>query len=120
MAIPASAIIWEDGPMDTRDRLDFVAQFGGLLEANEIIETAEINPLAEAVAVGLVLLRDAQHGPWIANDNNIEFWVEIAEDKQQDNIFNSSVSLPIEITINTNAVPPRRFQRTFVIKAGQR
>ena len=118
MTIPSGAIAWAQ-PLDPSDRADYIVQMGSLLEEGEIIASATVRPLPEAVALGLVIIEDEDHGPWIANDTNIELWFEIVEELREAAIFKSTALLPIEITIDTDADLPRRFQRTLVLKVVQ-
>lgn len=119
MAIPPGAAIWLQ-PFDPSDKLDYVAQFGDLLAESETIVSFTATALAEAALLGLTILDDDAHGPWIANDTNIELWFEVAVEERANIAFSGAgASLGVEITITTDAVPPRRFQRTFVLKALQ-
>jgi hypothetical protein len=118
MAIPPGASVWAE-QMDPTDRLDYAVQFGDLLRANEKILTASIVLLAEAVALGLTIIQDSTHGPWIADDTALEMWFQIDPLVQNDAAFVPGASLPLELTINTDASPPRRFQRTVVLRVMQ-
>lgn len=115
MAVPTGAVAWAQ-PLDPSDRADYVVQLGALLTGGEIIETATVTLLPEAVALGLTLLQDAQHGPSIADDTNLEMWFEIDDELRENTAFRSGADLPIEISIVTSATPERRFQRTMVLK----
>ena len=118
MPIPAGAITWAQ-PLDPSDRSDYIVQLGPLLKGGEIIATASIVLMAEAVALGLTLIEDAEHGPSIANDTNLEMWFEIEVSMRANPAFQSGAALPLEITIETDATPPRRFQRTMVLRVVQ-
>jgi hypothetical protein len=118
MAIPTEASMWAQ-PMDPADRVDFIVQFGDLLTGGEVIETATVTVLPEAAALGLTIITDAAHGPSILNDTNIEIWFEIDDALQSDPAFNPGASLPVQITVDTDATPPRRFQRTMVVRVVQ-
>lgn len=113
--IPSGAILWSPA-FDPSDRDWAIAQFGPGLGAGEKIATATVALLPEAVAMGLIVLRNAEHGPWIGDDTNIEIWFEIAEDMREDPAFRAGVDLPVEITIVTDAELWRRIQRTFVLR----
>lgn len=114
--IPAGAILWSP-PFDPSDRDWAIAQFGPGLVGEEIIETATVTLLPEAVALGLTVLRNNIHGPWIADDSNIEMWFEIEEGMRENVAFRSGADLPVEITIVSDPDELwRRLQRTFVLR----
>lgn len=115
MPIPSGAIAWAQ-PLDPSDRADYVVQLRGLLTGDEIIATASATLLPEAVALGLSIIEDAQHGPAIADETNLEMWFEVDEDFRENAAFRGGADLPVEITVTTNATPPRRFQRTMVLR----
>lgn len=115
MAIPAGAIAWAQ-PLDPSDRADFIAQFRALLTGDELIATASVVLLPEAVALGLTIIEDAQHGPSIVDGTGIEVWFEVDEGLRGNAAFAGGADLPVEFTINTDATPPRRFQRTMIVR----
>lgn len=115
MPIPAGAIAWAQ-PFDPSDRTDYLVQFGALLTAGEVIDTASVTLLPEAVALGLTIIEDVAHGPSIADDTAIELWFEVEESFRENAAFVGGVDLPVEFTITTNATPMRRFQRTMVLR----
>lgn len=115
MPIPAGAIAWAQ-PIDPSDRADFLVQFARLLTGGEVIQSASVSLLPEAVALGLKIIEGGAHGPSIANETNIEIWFEVEEALRENIAFRGGADLPVEITIHTNATPPRRFQRTMVVR----
>lgn len=119
MAIPAAATQWAQS-IDPTDRTDFIVQFGSLLEAGEKIDEATVTVMPEGVALGLTILEDVDHGPFITEDTNIELTLEVDEDYRDNAAFDGSGSLlPILFTITTDATPFRRYQRTMVVKVVQ-
>lgn len=118
MAIPSGASVWAES-MDPSDRLDYAVQFGNLLRPGEKITDASIALLPEAVALGLIIIQDSTHGPWIADDTAIEMWFQIDPLVQDNPAFVGGASLPLQLTINTDANPQRRFQRTVVLRVVQ-
>lgn len=115
MPIPAGAVAWAQ-PLDPSDRADYVVQLGGLMSDSETISTATATLLPEAVALGLKIIEGAGFGPSIADDTNLEMWFEIDPAFRDNAAFVGGASLPLEIAIVTNATPPRRFQRTMVLR----
>lgn len=118
MTIPANAAVFPDA-MDPSDEVDYVIGFDYLLNSGEKIDTVSLTVLPEAVALGLTILTDADHGPWIADDLYVELWPVIDPAFKDNAAFLSGASLPIEMTVVTDATPPRTFQRTAVLRVVQ-
>jgi hypothetical protein len=118
MPIPSGATVWAQ-PLDPSDRADYVVGLGALFTGEEVIDVAQVTLMPEAVALGLTILEDEDHGPSIADDTNIELWFEVEEEFRDNVLFLGGVDLPVEITVTTTATPPRRFQRTVVLKVVQ-
>jgi len=118
MPIPSGATVWPQ-PFDPSDRVDYALGFGPLFTGHEVIDVAQVTLMPEAIALGLTILEDEDHGPSIADDTNIELYFEIEEEFRDNVLFLGGVDLPVEITVTTTATPPRRFQRTVVLKVAQ-
>lgn len=117
MAIPTSAIVSPE-VMDPYDIVDFKIDCTGLLEPYEMVSTYVVQPLSESVLLGLELAPAGY--PTTLELNKITFWARIATVNQSDTIFQNEVLLPLEISITTNAVPPRKRQRTVVLRVTQK
>lgn len=120
MSIPPNTTIF--GPQaDPRDFTNWRIAATSLLEADEWIDTFELVLGAESVAAGLIISDTGPRAPSIIDDGKaLLIWLSVAEDMQLDPIFDGSgVTLPIEVTIDTNSIPARTFQRTIAVKVAQ-
>lgn len=122
MSIPPNTTIFGP-PADPRDFTNWRIRATSLLEADEWIDTFELVLGAEAVAAGLII-SDSDSGPRapsISDDGkDLVIWLSVAADMRLDPIFDGTgVTLPIEVTINTNSIPARTYQRTAAVKVAQ-
>ncbi|QTH22017.1 hypothetical protein HRJ34_00285 [Rhizorhabdus wittichii] len=120
MTIPPNTTIF--GPYaDPRDVANWRISATGLLEADEWIDTIELVLGAEAVAAGLVIMEDAGREPVVVDDGRaVQIWLSVVEEMQLDPMFDGAgVLLPIEITIETNSIPARTWQRTIAVRVAQ-
>jgi len=100
--------------MDPADRRRLIARAETLL-AGASIASADVVLGPEAVALGLTMIEDEDHGPSIINGNAIEAWFEVDAEIQTDPAFDTGVRLPVEFTMVTDADPPETLQRTMTI-----
>jgi hypothetical protein len=116
MAIPAAASAWSQ-PMDPSDRVDYRIDLvtAGLLGGGEQVDSYTLTLLPEAVALGLTILEDIDHGPF-DDGTSIHLWLEVVEAFRTNTAFNAGVNLPMELTVETTSTPPRRLQRTIVVR----
>lgn len=121
MAIPPNAKIWTR-TLDPSDRGDYVASLIGgtipLLQEGENFSTYTLTLLAEAVALGLTI----GTGDYATTEDGetITIWLSIDEALRSDPAFNGEgTTLPMEVTVETDSVPPRRWQRTLGVKVAQ-
>lgn len=118
MAIPSNAVVWPE-VMDPYDVLDYTVDVSDLLEAGENVASFTVTPLAESALVGLTL-GTSSYATSIAG-NVIRIWLSIASGQQDNAAFNGTgATLPIEISVTTTSTPPRKKQRTAVVKVAQR
>ena len=107
-----------EGPMDPTDFLDYVGEFGPVLETNEEIQAGfTVSPTTEGVALGFLI--STTFAPTLEPGNkNVLFWTEVNPVNQADAVFsNDGVTIPVEVTVTTNL--SRRYQRTFLITVKQ-
>ncbi|RZK45224.1 MAG: hypothetical protein EOO61_00780 [Hymenobacter sp.] len=103
--------------MDPYDVVDYTVDVTNLLETGETVASYTISPTAEAALLGLALGIN-EYGSTISN-NVIRIWISTT--KPNDTAFDGTgVTLPIELTVMTNAQPPRKKQRTLGVKVAQR
>ena len=107
-----------EGPMDPTDFVDFVSEFGSLLEPGEtIIAGFDVTPTTEAAALGFEI-SSAIPPSLEVGDENVLFWSQVNIANQQDAVFdNNGVLVEVEITVTTTL--GRIYERTFLIRAKQ-
>lgn len=118
MSSTNSATSFED-PMDPTETMDFVGEFGLLLETAETIVTGfTVIPSAESTALGFEI--SASTPPSLeAGEKNIVFWCEVNVVNQADAVWcDEGVRIEVEITFDTT-IAPRHFQRRFIINVKQ-
>lgn len=120
MTIPPNTTIF-DPQADPRDYVDWKIAMTLLLEDDESIESYQLVLGAEAVIAGLVISNDAGRAPSIVDSGKaLRIWLYVEDDMRLDPMFDGSgVTLPIEVTINSNSIPIRTFQRTVAVKVAQ-
>lgn len=122
MAIPPNAKIWPR-TLDPRDRADYLMNLAEgtnpLLEPGESYLTYTLSPSAEAVALGLTIESLAPYAP-VETATTLQIWFSVDSAFWVDAAFSGAgTSLSIELTIETDSTPPRRWQRTVVLKVAQ-
>ena len=117
MAIPTTAIVWAES-MDPYDVLDYEADVTNLLDGSEVASFS-VAPTAESLLAGLKV-GTAEYAPLLSS-KIIRVWFSINNANQGDPLFDGTgATLPVEISVTTNSTPPRKRQRTFVLKVAQR
>lgn len=118
MAIPPNAKTW-GRTLDPTDLGDYVASLIGgtipLLQAGETFETYTLTLMAEAVALGLTI----GTGDYVTTEDGetLTIWLSIDEELRDDPAFDGEgTTLPMELTVETDSSPPRRWQRTLGVK----
>jgi hypothetical protein len=101
--------IWNE-PMDPSDVLDFTVDCTALLATGENIISYTVAPGAESTLIGLTVSNTSVAA------NIITLWISFTN--PTDVAFNNLVTLPVEVTINTNF--SRKFQRTVKVQVTQR
>jgi len=108
-----SAIAYE-GHMDPTDLIDYVGEFGPLLEPGEVVNNIiSVEPVSEAQAVGFEISTSTPPALEVG-DENVVYWVNVNPSNIGDDVwcFGGFEAL-VEITVGTNQ--NRRYQRTFLI-----
>lgn len=118
MAIPVNAYVFEK-EMDPTDNVDFLIDLTQLLQVDETVNTFTLTVGAEGVALGLTL-GSGVYAPVGVGLQAITFWLNVSAGFRNDAAYTGEgVKLPIEVTITTNSVKPRTYQRTVVVKVAQ-
>jgi hypothetical protein len=87
-----------------------------LLLTGEGVASYALALTPEAVAAGLTL-HDSAPYPITLTGNQLKLWLEVAPDMRGSPIFDGAgVIVGIELTITTTATPPRRKQRTALVR----
>lgn len=128
MATPLNAIVWSE-PMDPAEEMDWVADLSSMLEVGEGAEagyTIELSP--EALDAGLFIMTGSGRthhlitgDPSRTDNSAILVWLAVDPGSQTDPMFEGAgTSFPIEVTFQTNSLPSRKRQRTYVLRIAQR
>jgi hypothetical protein len=114
-AIPAKAVAFT-ASADPYDLVEWVAECADkILEPGEAISTYTLNLHSEAIALGVSIRNDGAYVPLLVDANkSIQFWIEVDPSFREDPAFQSGFKVAIVILVNTESVPPRRRQRTWV------
>jgi hypothetical protein len=114
-----------DYAMDPSDLVDFWAiisqgdDIGTLLRADENVASYTLTITAAAAAAGLQILTTNDRQPQLV-DRLARFWLSVADDQQSSDLFSGAgAELALELTVVTDAVPSRRFQRSMMVKVAQ-
>jgi hypothetical protein len=118
MAVPSGAKIFEE-PLDPYDVVDFQVDLNPLLETGESITAYTISVPTESSLLGLEVKTTDGYTTSLSS-NIVQFWLGILLAEQANAAFNTSATLPIEISITTNSVPARKKQRTVAVVVKQR
>lgn len=119
MAIPTSALVWDD-PMDPSDIVDYVVDFASILDTGEAIASFTVVAPSDSTLLGLTIPSTGAYVP-VQTGTQIRIWVQIDAGQISNSAFSGTgATLPIEVTVTTNSVPPRKRQRTLVVKVVQR
>lgn len=124
MPNPLTAKVF-DQPMDPADLIDFETTLSqgddpeDLLQLDENVTSFTLAVTAEAAAAGLQLQETAGRAPSL-DGTVLRFWLAIDPADQAADLFSGAgVNLAIELTINTDASPLRRRQRTMIVQVAQ-
>lgn len=124
MANPPNAFIFSR-PIDPADTEFFTIELTQGLTGTELLVPGEnvasfsLSVTAEAVAAGLQIKTGSGYATTL-NALQITFWACVGVSHQADAGFSGTgLALGIELTITTDATPPRVKQKTVVIQVAQ-
>lgn len=105
---------WSE-PLDPSDLVDFVIAFDSVLDDGETIDSIQIAPAAEGVAVGLIAVGGG-HQPALSDDKrSVTFWLAITSGMQSNQAFQGvGVTCGVQATIATSLA--RTLQRTVYVR----
>ena len=122
MAIPSTAAVFA-GSIDPHEELDWRVALYDIIEDGEEVLAGSwaLEVLPEGVALGLEIMMGSGRDPELTSDNRgVLFWLAVNAAYQNDATFDSpGTDLPMRITFQTDAVPARKRQRTFLVHVEQ-
>lgn len=120
--IPLGAAEWEQ-PFDPADHAPYAADFSPLLGENErIARIVRIRSSATAAALGIKIDDAPAYAPIIdeADGKKVQVWPVVDPDLEEaDPFLAAGVRIPVATQIETNSNPPKRFERTSVLRVRQ-
>jgi len=90
-----------------------------ILDANENVAEYSLGLTAEAIAVGLRILDESPYYTTLSG-LLVNFALSVDESMQNLPIFTKGIEVGIELTVLSDAIAPRRKQRTLAVKVMQR
>lgn len=117
MALPTGVQIWEES-MDPYDVTDYAVDLASLLESGESISAWTAVVGSEGALYGLTLGSGAYATQ--LNGTVLTLWLSVQAGFQNDAIYATGVTLPIEISITTSSTPQRKKQRTVAVRVIQK
>lgn len=120
MTIPTDAVVFAE-VMDPADLMEYEANMTDLLDNASAITSFTIALLPDAILAGVQIKSGAAYDPGLVLVNKaIDFWLEVQVADRENVAYTAGIRVGVVITINTNHVPARRRQRTFVVNVRQR
>lgn len=120
--IPLGATEWEQ-PFDPADHAPYAADFSEMLGDNErIARILRIRSSATAAALGIKIDDDPDYAPIIDQEEGkkVQVWPVVDPDlEDSDPFLAAGVRIPVATQIETDSTPPKRFERTSVLKVRQ-
>lgn len=119
----AAAIAWA-GPLDPRERLDFVIDLGGLLDPvhGESVAGWSLTASIEAAAAGILIETAPPFAPALIEQGRaMRLWLSVAPEAQGSAAFaGSGVAAAITVAAETSTAAARRRFRSVLLTARRR
>lgn len=110
--------------MDPQEVLDYTLPCAPLLEIGESIDDFDITPFAESIALGLVILGDAdgyEDPSIVETGQSIKIWFTIDGAHENNVAFDDGgTDLPLQLHFSTDSDPVRERDRAFILPVAQR
>jgi len=107
--------------IDPYDVLNYEIDLSPLLEAGERFVSAEIAVLPASAVQGFKIPEDGPYGAFELDDRHIRIWPQIApEDQGSAGWSGQGATCGFEVYATTDSMPPRKWQRTVLIRVAQR
>lgn len=119
MTLPTDVKLYLEtlGPYDT---VEYKIDVSPILESGEGVATYSLVLPTESTLLGLQLNTTGGYSTTLVN-NIITYWLSISSGHQADSIFmGAGVTMPIEVTVTTNSIPPRIKKRTVAVTVATR
>lgn len=119
--MPAAVIkfVWPEA-LDPSELLDYEIDWSSILIDGEEIASYLVEVPAESLLYGLQVGVPGGYATTVTNGTVMRIWVSVAVGSRNDPDFITGITLPIEVTVTTDATPPRIRQRTLGVKVIQR
>lgn len=106
--------------IDPYNALDYVLDLSALLEDAEQFVSATLEVLPAAALLGFTIDQAGEYGVQQLDDSHILIWPRIAAPNQGDSGWaGQGASCNFEISMTTDSVPPRKWQKTASVKVAQ-
>jgi hypothetical protein len=104
--------------MDPSDVVDYKIDLSAMLDTGDNVADYSVVVLPDALLLGLVL-GNGVRAP-VLKSNILQLWFSIDPTYKSNPLFVGGVTLPLELTVLSDAVPSRTRQRTFAVRVVQR
>lgn len=122
MSTPPTAMVFAD-KLDPHEKLDWKLGCANMLEDGEMVATGAwtLEILPEGTALGLEIMTGSGRDPILMTGGQaIVFWLTINALFQDNAAFDGGgISLPMRLTFDSDALPSRKRQRTFLVPVAQ-
>ncbi|MGB7407136.1 MAG: hypothetical protein WA908_01405 [Pontixanthobacter sp.] len=119
MPLPKKAVRFEE-TIDPSDTLPFDLDLAAMLPNGEAIANVTIGPASESAALGFRVLNDADYAPSQPTLTSIRFYPGIEEGSRSASIWsNDGQDCAVEVSIETDATPPNKVQRSAIVRVEQ-
>jgi hypothetical protein len=120
--IPYGAVEWRQ-PHDPADHAPYAFDFSALLDEGEkIADILSLRLSSAAAALGITVDTTAQYSPMIDEGAGVlaQVWFLVSEPQQDNASFSAAgVKMPVTMQIETDANPPKVYERTAVLPVRQ-
>ena len=106
--------------IDPYNALDYVLDMSELLENGEQFAVATLEVMPAASLLGFTIDQAGQYGVEQIDDSHILIWPRIAEPDHANAAWaGQGSSCSFEISMTTDSVPPRKWQKTAAVRVAQ-
>jgi len=107
--------------IDPYDVLNYLVDLSSLLEADEGFDSVDIAILPASAVQGFTIPESGPYQSTEVDDRHILIWPQIGEGNQGSAAWaGKGTTCGFEVSATTTSTPPRRWQRTVLIRVAQR